>query len=78
MKVKTFGQRMNFGFFFVILIVQLNKSKGIENSCVYNSSSYGIIDLTQLGHKDGTPRWKNQIPDLPEQHGFILFDLIKK
>lgn len=61
--------------FFLFLFDQFNGNIALENPCVYNSS-FGRIDLTRVGRKDGTPAWKNQVPDLSEKHGF-LFILIQ-
>ena len=57
----------------VSLIQLLNQCHGVEDACVYNSPPHGIIDFSKVGRKDGIPRWKNQVPDLPEDHGFVIF-----
>ncbi len=57
----------------LLLLQLLNKSNAAGGPCIYEDSSRGIIDITNVGRKDGTPRWKNQNSTQPDDHGkYIL------
>lgn len=57
----------------LLLLQLLNKSNAAGGPCIYEDSSRGIIDITDVGHTDGTPRWKNQNPSQADGHGkYIL------
>ena len=36
--------------------------------CVYDLNPKGTIDLTSVGHVDGTPAWKNIAPEKSDNH----------
>ena len=53
-------------FFFFL---QLSNRLNAVDPCIYDLNAKGIIDLTSIGHVDGTPVWKNILPDKSDNHG---------
>jgi hypothetical protein len=51
------------------LLSYLTKESNSFDPCIYNSNAKGIIDLTSIGNVDGTPAWKNIIPEKSDGHG---------
>jgi hypothetical protein len=51
------------------LLLYLTKESNSSDPCVYNLNAKGIIDLTSIGNVDGTPVWKNIIPEKSDGHG---------
>jgi hypothetical protein len=54
---------------FLFLLQLLNKSNAVTGPCIYEDSPRGIIDLTNVGRVDKTPRFKNQVPGVADNHG---------
>ncbi|UJR11406.1 hypothetical protein I4U23_015586 [Adineta vaga] len=54
---------ISFIFFFNLL----NISNAVD-PCIYDLNPKGIIDLTSVGHKDGTPVWKDVFPERKDDH----------
>jgi len=53
---------------FFLLLHQPNKLNAVD-PCIYDLNTKGIIDLTSIGHVDGTPVWKNIPPEISDMHG---------
>ena len=57
-----------FFFFFFFFFLLINKSSGVNGPCIYDSNPKGVIDLTRVGNKDGTARWKYMDPEVSDDH----------
>ena len=53
----------------LILLLIVPRGSSATDACIYDSSPKGIIDLSSVGRKDGTPRWKLIVPQKPDDHG---------
>jgi len=48
----------------------------IVETCRFTDPDYGVIDLTTLGHTDGTPAYLDKIPSTPD--GFSILTLFSQ
>ncbi|CAF5184529.1 unnamed protein product, partial [Rotaria magnacalcarata] len=51
-----------------LLLVYLPNQLISVDPCVFDLHAKGIIDLTGVGHVDGTPAWKNVKPVKDDKH----------
>ena len=54
---------------FLLVLQLVNISNAVVGPCIYDANPKGIINLTSVGRTDGTPRWKDQNPDVHDDHG---------
>jgi hypothetical protein len=52
-----------------LLLLHLTKKSNSADPCVYDLNPKGKIDLSTVGHKDGTPLWKSITPEKGDGHG---------
>ncbi|CAF5140161.1 unnamed protein product, partial [Rotaria sp. Silwood1] len=50
------------------LLLCLPDSSDSVDPCIHDVNLKGVIDLTSVGHMDGTPAWKNAVPDMSDKH----------
>ena len=60
---------------FFLVILCFPKESFTVTPCLYDINEKGVIDITSIGRVDGTPRWKNQNPQITDQHGKSLICL---
>jgi hypothetical protein len=66
-------QKYVVSFLFVSCLI--NKLNGIS-PCVFDLNPKGIIDLSSVGHVDGSPAWKSIPPETSDKHGICDYHLI--
>lgn len=60
---------------FCLVILCFPKESSTVTPCLYDINEKGVIDITSIGRVDGTPKWKNQNPQITDQHGKCLICL---